>query len=421
MYRYRRLPQARLMAEREGYRGAMYPWQSGSNGREESQELHLNPKSGRWIPDNSRLQRHINAAIPYNVWKYYQTTDDMDFLASYGAEMILSTALFWSSIAEIDPKHDRYEIRGVMGPDEYHTSYPDSDSQGLNNNAYTNFMAVWVISCALDLMKKFDNRFLKELSQKIGITDDDLDRWKDITSRMYIPFNEDHIIMQFDGFDSLKELDWERYHQKYGKVMRLDRILEKENDTPNRYRAAKQADVLMLFYLFSADEILKVFDQLGYEFKADYIPENISYYQKITSHGSTLSEVIFSWVYARSERKRSWNSFKQALVSDYNDIQGGTTPEGIHLGAMAGTVDIIQRCYTGLEIRDDVLYLDPKLPNEIKKMSFHIRYRSHWIQLTITQSQLTINFARGWAGPVTIQVRDTRKVFETSDTAKYSL
>jgi len=131
MYRYYRLPKARQAAKENGYDGAMYPWQSGSNGREESQKIHLNPKSGRWIPDNSNLQRHINAAIPYNVWLYYQTTGDMDFFTTYGAEIILSTALFWSSIAELNLKTGRYEINGIMGPDEYHTGYPESGKPGL--------------------------------------------------------------------------------------------------------------------------------------------------------------------------------------------------------------------------------------------------------------------------------------------------
>ncbi|NIQ59983.1 MAG: glycoside hydrolase family 65 protein, partial [Gammaproteobacteria bacterium] len=77
--------------------GAMFPWQSGSDGREESQRLHLNPRSGRWMPDNTHLQRHINVAIPYNVWKYYQMTQDLEFVAEYGAELILETARYWAS------------------------------------------------------------------------------------------------------------------------------------------------------------------------------------------------------------------------------------------------------------------------------------------------------------------------------------
>jgi trehalose/maltose hydrolase-like predicted phosphorylase len=67
LYRYRRLPQARLAAKNSGYKGAMFPWQSGSDGREESQRIHLNPFSGHWIPDETYLQRHINAGIVYSI------------------------------------------------------------------------------------------------------------------------------------------------------------------------------------------------------------------------------------------------------------------------------------------------------------------------------------------------------------------
>src|SRR5690606_26994243 len=80
MYRYRRLNEARFAASASGYRGAMYPWQSGSDGREESQVVHLNPRSGRWVPDETHLQRHVNAAIAYNVWQYYEATGDHEFL-----------------------------------------------------------------------------------------------------------------------------------------------------------------------------------------------------------------------------------------------------------------------------------------------------------------------------------------------------
>ena len=421
MYRYHRLPWARRAAKKSGYKGAMYPWQSGSNGREESQRIHLNPKSGRWIPDNSRLQRHINAAIPYNVWLYYQTTNDMDFLTTYGAEIILNTALFWSCISEYNPKTDRYEIRGIMGPDEYHTGYPDSDKPGLNNNAYTNFMAVWVLRCALNILDMFDDKLKSQLAGKVGYSEKDTQRWREITEKMFIPFTENNIILQFEGFDKLKDLDWEKYHKQYGEVLRLDRILEEENDSPNNYKASKQADVLMLFYLFSSEELEKVFNHMGYEFKPEYIPKNIDYYQKITSHGSTLSQVIHSWVYARSNRHSSWKSFEKALRSDIEDVQGGTTPEGIHLGAMAGTVDILQRCYTGLEIRDDILWLNPRLPRELEEIKFHIRYRSHWIKLRIDHEKLCIDFERGWAAPVEINVQGKGKLFETNDYAEFEL
>ncbi|MEX0600821.1 MAG: hypothetical protein WD205_09280, partial [Rhodothermales bacterium] len=78
MYRYRRMPEARVLAAEEGFDGAMYPWQSGSDGSEESQVLHLNPRSGRWVEDETNIQRHVNVAIAYNVWQYYQATGDME-------------------------------------------------------------------------------------------------------------------------------------------------------------------------------------------------------------------------------------------------------------------------------------------------------------------------------------------------------
>ena len=55
----------------------MFPWQSGSEGTEETQHVHLNPLSGRWEPDLSHNQRHVNAAIFYNVWHYFQATGDL--------------------------------------------------------------------------------------------------------------------------------------------------------------------------------------------------------------------------------------------------------------------------------------------------------------------------------------------------------
>ncbi|MBW3599686.1 MAG: glycoside hydrolase family 65 protein, partial [Planctomycetes bacterium] len=411
MYRYRRLDEARHAAREAGHRGAMYPWQSGSSGREESQRLHLNPRSGRWIPDETRLQRHVNAAIAYNAWQYYEGTGDREFLDFYGAEMILEIARFWASLAVLNPERGRYEIRRVVGPDEFHTRYPDSEEPGLNNNAYTNLMAVWVLrcaSCCLDLLEEARRR---ELLLALAISDAELAAWDEISRRMHVPFHGDGIISQFEGYESLEELDWELYRRKYGDVQRLDRILEAEGDTVNRYQVGKQADVLMLFFLFSAEQLAQLFERLEYPFDPEIIPRNVAYYTRRTSHGSTLSRVVDAWVLSRSDRERSWDLFRDALESDIADIQGGTTAEGIHLGAMCGAVDLMQRCYTGIETREDVLRLNPRLPTPLTAMRFRLRYRGHWLLLEINHGQLTIACERGWAGPVKVGVgEDIREI-----------
>jgi len=394
LYRYRRLRRARAAAHEAGYRGAMFPWQSGSDGREETQRVHLNPRSGRWLPDNSRLQRHVNAAVAYNIWQYYQSTCDTEFMSFYGAEMILEIARFWSSIATYNRELDRYEILGVMGPDEYHDAYPDSGRPGLDNNAYTNVMAAWVILRAFDTLRLLPDDRAQKLRAELNLTDQELEEWEAISSKMRICFHDEGIISQFQGYGELQEFDWKGYRDRYGDIQRLDRILEAEDDTPNRYQVSKQTDVLMLFYLFPAQELEQLFEHLGYEFDADLIPRNVEYYLNRTSHGSTLSRVVHSWVLARSDRMQSCRLFDEALESDIADVQGGTTSEGIHLGALAGTVDIVQRGYTGLQTRDEVLYFNPCLPHEYSRVSLCFRYRAHFLCVEADHERLVVS-----AGP----------------------
>ncbi|MCK8600357.1 glycoside hydrolase family 65 protein [Desulfoferrobacter suflitae] len=390
LYRYRRLGEARRAAQREGLKGALYPWQSGSNGREETQQLHLNPQSGRWLPDNTHLQRHVNAAIAYNVWHYFKTTEDREFLSTYGAEMIVEIARLLAGITTYNNELDRYEILGVMGPDEYHDRYPDAEQPGLDNNAYTNVMTVYVLRTARKAIETLAPKRRNDLLEMLGLGQVELDRWQDITRKMRVVFHEDNIISQFEGYDRLLEFDWEEYREKYGNIQRLDRILEAEGDTPNRYKVSKQADVLMLFYLFSAEELEQLFDCMGYAFEPASIPANIEYYGKRSSHGSTLSNIVHSWVLARSDRRRSLTLFCRGLESDISDVQGGTTHEGIHLGAMAGTVDILQRCYTGLEFHDDILFVNPSIPENLPRLSMRIKYRGSWFELSATSELLSI-------------------------------
>jgi len=421
MYRYRRLGEARAAAAAIGARGAMYPWQSGSDGREETQVIHLNPKSGHWLPDNSRLQRHVNAAVAYNIWQYFQVSDDKEFLAFYGAEMLFEIARFWASIAVFDRDTGRYEIRGVMGPDEYHDGYPGSDEPGLDNNAYTNLMATWILKHALELQQILSADQLRKLRGKLGLTDEELAHWNEVSRKLKVSFHDGGIISQFDRYDDLEEFDWEGYTRKYGDIQRLDRILESENDTPNRYKASKQADVLMLFYLFSSDQLSDLFERLGYDFDHDLIRRNIDYYDRRTSHGSTLSRIVHSWVIARADRAASWNLFAMALECDIGDIQGGISAEGIHLGAMAGTVDLVQRCFAGITMRADALYLDPCLPHSIRRLTVPIRYRGHAIELDITHERLRVHALRCEGDAVTVRVDGRSHALTSGETVEFTL
>jgi trehalose/maltose hydrolase-like predicted phosphorylase len=407
MYRYRRLTEARAAAREAGYRGAMFPWQSGSDGTEETQVVHLNPLSGQWDPDHSHNQRHVNAAIFYNVWHYYQATDDLAFLRDYGAELMLEITRFWASIAHHNPERDRYEIHGVMGPDEFHERYPGAEEGGLRNNAYTNLMVAWLVHTAPRVLDLLPASRRAALRIRLGLTDDELRTWDEMSRKMFVPFHGDGIISQFEGYADLEELDWDRYRAEHPNIQRLDRILKAEDDDPDRYQLTKQADAVMLFFLFSGDELRQLFERLGYDYDPELAPRTIDYYDQRTSHGSSLSLVTHAAVLSGLDPESSWARFLVALESDVGDVQGGTTKEGIHMGVMSGTLDLLQRSYVGATARDGVLHFAPTLTDRLDGLSFPMQFRGTSIRVSIAGGELTVRTgAEGFSRPVKIGIGD---------------
>jgi trehalose 6-phosphate phosphatase len=419
-YRWRRLPEARRAATAEGYTGAMYPWQSGSDGREESQRLHLNPLSGHWLPDPTFRQRHIGLAVAYNVWQYYQVTGNIEFLGEYGAEMILEIARFFASLTRWDATKRRYVIGGVMGPDEFHTGYPDAELAGVDNNAYTNVMAVWVLERALETLRLLPEWRRVELTETLELRAEETRRWERITRGMFVPFHSDGIMSQFEGYERLTELDWKTYRKEYGDIQRLDRILEAEGESVNRYQASKQADVLMLYYLLTSTELTALLDRLGYRLPPDAIPRTVDYYLARTSHGSTLSAVVHAWVLARLHREQALEHFLRALSSDVADIQGGTTAEGIHLAAMAGSVDLLERCFTGISLRQDTLWLDPFWPEQLGTLELTIRYRDLPLTIGISDGHVSITAGPGPGSPIRVCCNGSSRMLAPGSTVTMS-
>ncbi|STY29638.1 Uncharacterized glycosyl hydrolase Rv2006/MT2062 [Legionella wadsworthii] len=386
MYRYYRLDAARMLAQENGFKGAMFPWQSSSNGEEETQKFHLNPQSSTWGPDNSHNQRHVNLAIIYNIWNYYQITKDISFMIEYGAEIIFEIAKFLCSITTFNPIKNQYEIIGVMGPDEYHESHPYSTSQGLKNNSYTNIMTVWALEKALELTKILSKKFIKNLFENLNITDLEISKWKHITSNMFVPFHQG-LISQFEGYENLKEFDWNRYKAKYSNLERLDRILKAEGIDPNQYQIAKQPDTLMLYFLLEEQEVKQILLQLGYPYNEEIKKNTIDYYLKRTSHGSTLSKITFASLLLKYSPQKAKELYQEALVSDIEDTQGGTTQEGIHLGVMTATISVLFKDYTGLKITKGILTLDPKLPDWISRLKFSIVFQQNRYEIEITPQE----------------------------------
>lgn len=389
MYRYRRLDQARQYAKDHGYEGAMFPWQSGSDGREETQVVHLNPISGKWGDDYSSLQRHVSIAVAYNVWNYFNITNDIDFIDNYGAELFLDICRFWASKTKLNKETGRYEIDKVMGPDEFHEKLPGSKEGGLKNNAYTNIMVVWLFKRAFDLLKIMDKTKKKEVLTKISLTEEELETWHNEVKRMSVSISNEGIVEQFDGYFNLKELDWEAYHKKYGNIHRMDRILKAEGKSPDDFKVAKQADTLMTFYNIDPKEVLDITKELGYTLPNDFLEKNFDYYFNRCSHGSTLSRVVHSYVASLIGRNElSWQLYIEALKSDYVDIQGGTTAEGIHMGVMTGTALMALTAFAGLNYHGKELSINPNLPSYWKRISFRCSFKGVDLSFIISPNQV---------------------------------
>ncbi len=392
MYRYKRLDAARAYAKENGYKGAMYPWQTADDGSEETQEVHYNPVSGKWGPDLSRRQRHVNIAIFYNIVDYFEQTGDMEFLEKYGLEMMLEIARFWADISKKSDVDARYHIEGVMGPDEYHEKLPGEKEAGVRDNAYTNIMVVWLLKRALRLLERRPEEVTAPVARKIGFQPGETERWRDIAEKMYVPVKEG-IISQYEGYMDLEELDWEAYRRKYGNIHRMDRILKAEGDSPDKYKVSKQADVLMTFYLLDPEDVKEILDGLGYETPnaVELLRKNYEYYVERTSHGSTLSKVVHAAISKDMGRPDlTWSWFLEAMQSDIYDTQGGTTQEGIHAGVMAGTLGVIIRNFAGVTFKGNEVTVQPNLPKHWERLAFSVISRSVRFYIEVTPEQVSV-------------------------------
>lgn len=236
--------------------------------------------------------------------------------------------------------------------------------------------AAWVLARALELAAELPRTRMRQLEQQLDVDAEVLNRWEDVSRRLHVPLHG-NVISQFEGYGDLAELDWDAYRARYTDIRRLDRILESEDDTVNRYQASKQADTLMLGYLFRPDELHDIFARLGHRLDDDLWRATVAYYLQRTSHGSTLSSLVHGWVLARHKGPDAWRYCEEALLGDVMDIQGGTTGEGIHLGAMAGTLDLIERGIVGLEVGPDGLRIDPVPLREVPRCSFTVDCLGH--------------------------------------------
>lgn len=355
MYRYHNLPGARRKAAAAGYAGAMYPWESTDTGDEATpQYVGVNRDIRIDMGDN---EQHISSDIAYAVLQYWRWTRDDDWFVRYGAEMVLDTAVFWGSRADYNAEQDRYELRTVIGPDEYH--------ENVDNSVFTNRLVQWHLAQALsvlDWLHEHHPDAHARLTAALHLTPQGLERWRAVADKLWIPLTEQGagtIYEQFEGFfERLQPLNLADYQPRMTNVNLIIGL-----EAIERTRVIKQADVVMLMALLGAE--------LGDE---AFLRRNWDAYLPITDHGSSLSPAIHAWVGARlGLTETAYEHVIYAATLDLEDRKGNVR-DGMHAASCGGVWQAVILGFCGLHLTPEGPAIAPNLPAHWRRVRFSVWY-----------------------------------------------
>jgi len=370
LYRYRRLDAARKIARENGYPGAMFPWESADTGEETTPSWYKDGRGKIQKVLTMQQEHHITADIAFGVFHYFLATNDEDFLLNYGLEMMLETARFWASRVSYNRRKRRYEINHVIGPDEFH--------EDVNNNAYTNMLAQWNLKTAVKLCGVYMRKKpaeIKKLMAKINLTSSDLENWRQIASKIYIPISKKtSLIEQFEGFFKKRKLPLpELDHQS------LPLYPQNVRNIKNT-QYVKQADVVMILFLLSDIFSLKAKQK------------NYLFYEKRTLHKSSLSESIYAAVGAEiGEEHKACRYFGIAACTDLKNIYGNTDM-GIHAASLGGVWQALIHGFGGVRIKKGILSINPRLPSQWRRVKFLIKYKGYDVSMVAGQDKVILQF-----------------------------
>jgi kojibiose phosphorylase len=378
LYRYDRLAAAKGNAEKYGYTGARFPWESADTGDEVTPN-YFYPEKGEPIKClTGDKEIHITAGVAFAFYEYYRITKDTDFYLKYVSEVLLETAKYWVSRLEYNECADCYEITDVIGPDEYHIN--------VNNNFYTNYMARWNIIKATEIWEDLKENYQEEflvLSKKTGITEKDICAWKGKALRILLNSGSEGVFEQFDRFFALKDYVIDKYNEKGMPV--LPSSFKGEKDFWG-YQLIKQADVVMLLHLFS------------HEFSFEQKRKNYEYYEKRTIHWSSLSPSIYSLMGADVKiTSKAYEYFKVSAYTDLEDNQGNTK-DGLHAAAVGGTWQAIVFGFGGFRIKNDEIHINPWLPESWESLEYRVLWKGNFVNVFIDKKSIRISIDEGGQG-----------------------
>ena len=367
-FRYETLEAAKENARILGHdKGALYPWRT----------LDGSESSG-YFPAGS-AQYHINGAVAYSIIAYYLATGDENFIKQKGAEVIFETARLWVNVANY--YQGQFHINDVTGPDEYTCI--------VNNNYYTNVLAQYHLKWAIKFYEMFSQTpEMKALVEKIGLTAQDIDEFKLVAEKIYLPYDETlKINPQDDSF--LKKSEWVPETSIKEKTPLL---LHYHPLHLYRHQICKQADTVLAHFILEDAQ------------PEDVIRNSYDYYEKRTVHDSSLSRCIFSIMAARLGMKDKASAyFGESIKLDLLDLQGNTK-DGIHTANMGGSYMVIVHGFGGFRLKESGIHFHPTLPDKWDGYMFKICYRGSRIAVYVRERECRFILEKG--KPQSVNVYD---------------
>ncbi|MBC8473417.1 MAG: glycoside hydrolase family 65 protein [Candidatus Omnitrophica bacterium] len=393
LYRYNRLEAARRIAQSRGYKGAMFPWESAGTGEESTPAWAKNFDGSLIQIRTHEMEHHITADIAYAVYQYYVATQDIRFMLRYGFEIIFETARFWASRVEYNKKSKKYEINHVIGPDEFH--------EDVDNNAYTNSMAHFNLLVAYGMHQKMKRLYpegYRRLSKKIGLKKSEPKEWKEIAPKIVFNLKRNGLIEQFDRYFRKKKIELKDL-KKHPVPPIPKNIKMKDID---KTQLVKQADVVMLLYLFSGN------------FTKEIKKRNFYYYLKRTVHKSSLSAAVHAALAAEiGENKAAYRYFDIAANMDLTLLYGNTN-DGMHAASLGVTWQAVIHGFAGIRIFDETLSIDPRLPEGWKELSFCLKWQGYNLKIAINHTRVGLQFYSKRKDVLKIKVFNTLKKIEAN-------
>jgi trehalose/maltose hydrolase-like predicted phosphorylase len=369
-YRHQTLPAARANARDRGWRGAAYAWESDDTGQDVTPAYYLTASGERKDTRTGEQEHHLNADVGFAVWQYWQATGDEDYLLAEGAEILFELARFWVSRGE-QGSDGRWHVRRVIGPDEYH--------EDVDDNAYTNQMAGWLLDRAAELagwIREHHPDRWRSVGAALGLDDAEPADWRAMAAGLVDGMDsQTGLIEQHRGFHQLQEVDLASFEPRratFEVLLGWDRL--------GRLKLVKQADVVMLLTL------------LGERWSRAVHEANFGYYEPLTAHDSSLSPSVHSLVAARlGVLDTAERYLEDALRLDLDFGQGVTAAGGVHIAALGGVWQALVLGFGGMTVLDGEPRFAPHVPASWGSLRFRVRWRGSLLQVTATGNTAVVS------------------------------